>query len=79
MLQLVIWGIALLLVVKGLDVLHQQSIVRDQGHNGAPGLAGFIALLAILGAAFLVIASEQQGSSDILKDAAGRYRMEQGL
>jgi len=34
MLQIAIWGIAFVLVVKGLDILHQQRIAEAAGSGG---------------------------------------------
>ena len=59
MLQIAIWGIAAMLVVKALDILHQQSIARAAGHPGSEGLSTTASVFAILSAILLVyIANE---------------------
>ena len=59
MLQLAIWGIAMMLVVKGLDVLHRDAVAAKAGH-GSPAFAYTTTIVAILGAAALVFLSDEQ-------------------
>jgi hypothetical protein len=62
MLQIAIWGICALLIVKGLDVLHQQHIAESAGHKGNETLA-LVTLLVSVGAAIgLFLVSREQAS-----------------
>lgn len=61
MLEIAIWGIALMLVVKGLDVLHRQFSTRSEGHSGAPGLAYGTAAVSMTGAILLIVLARGQG------------------
>ena len=60
MLQIAIWGIAAMLVVKALDVLHQQSISRASGNLGSEGLSTAAAAIAIVSAIGLVYLASAQ-------------------
>jgi hypothetical protein len=63
MLEIVIWGMALMLVVKGLDVLHQQRIAEKAGGDGSRTLAVLIFVLTVVGAILLVTLAGNQASS----------------
>ncbi|MFN3777035.1 hypothetical protein [Sphingomonas parapaucimobilis] len=63
MLQIAIWGIAMMLLVKGIDVLHRQRVAQDGERNGAPALALAAAVLAIGGAVLLVWMANKQASN----------------
>ena len=63
MLQIAIWGIAAMLVVKALDILHQQSISLASGNAGSKGLSTLAAVFAILVAIGLVYITDQQVKS----------------
>jgi hypothetical protein len=54
-----------MLVVKGLDVLHQQAIARGAEQTGSPLLAVGTFILTALGAIFLVIAAGKQALSSM--------------
>ena len=60
MLQIAIWGIAAMLVVKALDILHQQAIARASGNSGSEGLSTTAAVFAILFAILLVYLANEQ-------------------
>ena len=60
MLQIAIWGIAAMLVVKALDVLHQQSISRASGNAGSEELSKVAAAIAIVAAIALVAMADKQ-------------------
>jgi hypothetical protein len=71
MIQIVIWGMAAMLVVKALDILHQQSIAGASGNAGSFLLSTGAAVLAILSALGLIwLASQQVNSSDSLRTSA---------
>ena len=59
MLQLAIWGIAMILVVKGLDVLHRDAVAAKAGHE-SPFFAYTTTIIAIVGAAALVLLAGEQ-------------------
>ncbi len=61
MLQLAIWGICAMLIVKGLDVLHRDAIAEHDDKE-APLFAKSAALLAFISAILLVILSIGQAS-----------------
>jgi hypothetical protein len=62
MLQIAIWGICLMLIVKGLDVMHRQALA-DARHDGKKGgmLPMVFACVVAFGGALLLfaMASEQ--------------------
>ena len=60
MIQIAIWGIAAMLLVKALDVLHQQSISRSSGSAGSEGLSTGAAVFALLAAIALVYLADKQ-------------------
>jgi hypothetical protein len=60
MLQIAIFGIAIMLVLKGLDVWHQQKIAESAGHTGSHVTAMLACALAVFGALFLVWLSFEQ-------------------
>jgi hypothetical protein len=63
MLQIAIWGIAMMLVIKGLDVLHRDAIAAKAGH-GDPKFAWAVCILAAIFACALVyLAGEQVKNS----------------
>jgi hypothetical protein len=61
MLQLAVWGICAMLVVKGLDVLHRDAIA-DHDDKEAPGYAKAAAFIAFVSALLLAYLSIQQAS-----------------
>ena len=63
MLQIAIIGIAIMLVVKGLDVWHQQKIAESAGHTGSHFTAMVACTIAVFGALFLIWASFEQVQS----------------
>jgi hypothetical protein len=63
MLQIAIWGIAAMLVVKALDVLHQQSISAASDKPGSFTLSTSAAVMAILSAIGLIWMSNMQVAS----------------
>jgi len=63
MLQIAIWGIAIMLLVKGIDVLHRQRVAPDGDRSGASALAFLAAALAIGGATLLVWMANKQANS----------------
>ena len=60
MLQIAIWGIVAMLVVKAFDVLHQQSISRASGTPGSDGVSTAAAAIAIVSAIGLVYLGSAQ-------------------
>jgi hypothetical protein len=54
MLQIAIWGIALLLLVTGLDVAHRQSVAKAAGNAPSGGFSTFVLVISIVGAVFIV-------------------------
>ncbi|MFM5885728.1 MAG: hypothetical protein ACKOQ3_10470 [Novosphingobium sp.] len=80
MLQIAIWGIAAMLIVKALDVLHQQSISRASGTPGSEALSTIAAVLAVVSAISLIyLAGEQvKASSPTLGDAGSALSYPQG-
>ena len=63
MIQIAIWGIAAMLVVKALDILHQQSISNASNNAGSFSLSTGAAVLAILSAIGLVWLTNEQVKS----------------
>ncbi|WP_294138553.1 hypothetical protein [Sphingomonas sp.] len=63
MIQIAIWALAIMLVVKGLDILHQQRVAEQDGKLGAPALANTAAVIAILGAVLVVYTASRQSSA----------------
>jgi hypothetical protein len=63
MLQIAIIGIAIMLVLKGIDIWHQQKIAESAGHAGSHFVAMVAFAIAILGAIFLIWASVKQVSN----------------
>jgi uncharacterized membrane protein len=63
MLQIAIWGIAFMLLIKGLDVLHQMRIAQLSGNGGSVVLAVVTFVLAVIFAIFLIWASVEQSNS----------------
>jgi hypothetical protein len=59
MLQIVIIGMAIMLIVKALEVQHRDAIAKKAGH-GSLGPALITSVVAILGAIFLFFASAEQ-------------------
>jgi len=58
-LEIAIWGIAIMLVVKALDIMHQEALAQSHGRGALlPAIVGSV--VALGGAVFLVIASNQQ-------------------
>ena len=63
MLQIVVWGMAIMLVVKGLEVMHRQAIAQ-KANQGAILPMLLASTVAFLGALFLFwLANEQVSSS----------------
>jgi hypothetical protein len=60
MLQIAIWGIAIMLVVKAFDLFHQEAIAKAAGAPASPFLPGIGGLIAIFGAVFLVLSANGQ-------------------
>jgi hypothetical protein len=72
MLQIAIFGIAIMLVLKGLDVWHQQKIAESAGHVGSHVTAMLACAVAVFGAVFLIwLSFEQVNNSPTLSSAAG--------
>jgi hypothetical protein len=64
MLQLAIWGVAILLLVKGMEVLHRQASAANRGEEGAPALARATAGVAIIGAVALAYLASNSRSDN---------------
>ena len=62
MIQIVIFGIAFMLFVKGFDMLHQQSIARAAGTPGSNAMLILGILVAFLGGVFLIMLSFGQAA-----------------
>ena len=63
MIQIAIWGIAFMLIVKGVDMLAQQRIAKSAGHDGSPLLSTIGFFLALVFALALFTISSSQVSS----------------
>ena len=61
MLQLAIWGICAMLIVKALDVMHRDSIASHDDKE-SPALAKGTAIFAIVAAMILFVLSLEQAS-----------------
>ena len=44
MIEIAIWGIAFMLIVKGVDILHQQRLAETSGNKGSP-IVGFVGVV----------------------------------
>ncbi len=62
MIQLAIWGICAMLIVKALDVMHRDSIASHDDKE-SPALAKGAAVFAVLSAALLFVLSLGQAAS----------------
>lgn len=62
MLEIAIWGVAFMLIVKGLDIAHQQRLAEVAGSKGAPLVSGIAVVLALIFAVVLFVSSTDQAS-----------------
>jgi uncharacterized membrane protein len=62
MIEIAIWAMAIMLVVKGLDVLHQQRIAEVAGNPGSHYLALATFGVAVIGAVVIVKLAHSQAT-----------------
>jgi hypothetical protein len=63
MLEIAIWGICLMLLVKAFDVMHRQSVAKAAGTPGSAALVVVVAIIALGGAALLFVVAHEQALS----------------